>query len=255
VAYAWNNVWGWGREDAAYRLANAGFDVVLCNATQLYFDLAYEKDPHESGYYWAGFVDMRAPFELVPFDAFKNAERNGMGQPVTPESLASRTRLTPEGARRIRGVQGQLWGENLRSAGDLEYMAFPRTIALAERAWAAQPSWAGVDDPREFRRQQADDWNQFANRLGQRELPRLDYLAGGVNYRLPPPGAKTTGNRVWANVALPGLSIRYTTDGSDPTVADTIYRSPIPAAKVVRMKTFDTRGRGSRTTVALTPAP
>ena len=54
--YVWNNVWGWGREDAAYRLANAGFDVVLCNATQLYFDLAYEKDTQEPGYYWAGFV-------------------------------------------------------------------------------------------------------------------------------------------------------------------------------------------------------
>jgi hypothetical protein len=27
TAYVWNNVWGWGQEDAAYRLANAGFDV------------------------------------------------------------------------------------------------------------------------------------------------------------------------------------------------------------------------------------
>ena len=45
IAYVWNNVWGWGGEDAAYRLANAGFDVVLCNATHLYFDLSCEKDP------------------------------------------------------------------------------------------------------------------------------------------------------------------------------------------------------------------
>ena len=60
IAYVWNSVLGWGREDAAYRLANAGFDIVLSNATHLYFDLANEKDPQDFGYYWAGFVGNRA---------------------------------------------------------------------------------------------------------------------------------------------------------------------------------------------------
>src|SRR5262249_35290002 len=135
-AYVWNNVWGWGREDAAYRLANAGYDVVLCNATNLYFDLACEKDPSEIGYYWAGFVDVRAPFDLIPLDVFKNADRTSMGQPVRTESLANRARLTPDGEQHILGIQGQLWGENLRSSEKLESMAFPRLISLAERAWA-----------------------------------------------------------------------------------------------------------------------
>ena len=182
----------------------------------MYFDLACEKHPDEPGYYWAGFVDTRAPFELVPLDVFKNADHDGMGRAVPAAALADRQRLTEQGARHILGIQGQLWAENLRSPAMLEYMAFPRIIALAERAWAKSPAWAEIDDAAERRRQIDKDWNQFANRLGQIELPRLDFLAGGVQYRLPPPGVVIRDGAVHANVELPGLAIRYTTDGSEP---------------------------------------
>jgi hexosaminidase len=247
TAYVWNNVLGWGREDAAYRLANAGFNVVLCNATHLYFDLACEKHPQEPGYYWAGFVSNRAPFELVPLDVFMNADRDGMGRAVPAAAFAGRQQLTEQGVRHILGIQGQLWAENLRSPATLEYMAFPRIIALAERAWAKSPAWATINDAAERPREIDKDWNQFANRLGQIELPRLDYLAGGVQYRLPPPGAVIRDRSVQANVELPGLSIRYTTDGSEPTDGASLYRSPIQTGGTIKLKSFDTRGRGSRT--------
>jgi hexosaminidase len=58
--------------------------------------------------------------------------------------------------------------------------------------------------------------------------------------------------RIHANVAYPGLAIRYTTDGSEPTAESPLYDAPIPAAGAVRLKSFDTRGRGSRT-VDITP--
>ena len=230
TAYVWNNVWGWGQEDAAYRLANAGFDVVLCNATHLYFDLACEKDPLEPGYYWAGFVSMRAPFEFIPLDMFKNAERNQHG-PAGKRRKSCRIGCAspPSGADHILGIQGQLWGENLRSQQCVEYMGFPRIIALAERAWA---SFARLGDrspiPAARKSELQRDWNQFANRLGQRELPRLDFLSGGVQYRLPPPGAVVRDGRVSANVAFPGLAIRYTTDGTEPDLAASLFQEPIP---------------------------
>ncbi len=248
TAYVWNNVWGWGREDAAYRLANAGFDVVLCNATHLYFDLACEKDPLEPGYYWAGFVDARKPFEFAPLDVFQNADRNSMGQPVNSERLARGARLTDEGARHVLGIQGQLWGENLRDSQSLEYMAFPRVIALAERAWARSPEWASTNEPVGRHRQLDRDWNQFANRLGQRELPRLDYLCGGVHYRLPPPGAAVRNGLIHANVAFPGVNVRYTDDGSEPNNMSALYREPVPFSRSIKLKSFNSRGRGSRTT-------
>jgi hexosaminidase len=213
----------------------------------LYFDLACEKDPLELGYYWAGFVGMRAPFEFVPLDIYKNGERTSMGQAIREETLSDRTRLTPSGVEHVLGIQGQLWSENLRSRESLEYMGFPRIVALAERAWASSPDWAEISDPAARKLKLERDWNQFANRLGQRELPRLDFLSGGVKYRLPPPGAVVRDGRVLANVAFPGLSVRYTTDGSKPDLAAAVFQEPIALSSTIKLRSFDTRGRGSRT--------
>jgi hexosaminidase len=176
-----------------------------------------------------------------------------MGQRVSRESLAGRVGLTAAGAKHVLGMQGQLWGENLRTPQAVEYMAFPRVIALAERAWASHPSWADIEHPKERRRQLGVAWNEFANRLGQRELRRLDYFLGGVSYRLPPPGAVVRSGRVWANIEIPGLQIRYTTNGAQPAADDEVYHGPIRATGVVKLRSFDTLSRGSRTvTVTVT---
>jgi hexosaminidase len=232
--YAWNNAWGGGHEDLAYRLANAGYPVVLANASHLYFDLAQAKDPHEPGYYWAGFVGTRDVFVFCPLDAGSTAGTNAMGHAVS----AAMTRLDAAGATRIAGLQGQLWGENSRTPARIEYMMAPRLIALAERAWSPDPGWrdqAAV----------ARDWNAFANRLGQRVLPQLD-AALAYGYRLPPPGVAFIDGAFHANVALPGLALHYTLDGSEPSAHSLRYSVPV-AAGSIRIATFDTRGRKSRT--------
>jgi len=126
-------------------------------------------------------------------------------------------------------------------------MAFPRAIALAERAWARSPDWSKVSDPAVRNSETQSDWNQFANRLGQRELPRLDYLFGGIHYRLPPPGALVRDGQVRANVAFPGLKVRYTTDGTEPNENAAVLGEPIPFSPHIKLRSFDTRGRGSRT--------
>jgi hexosaminidase len=250
LPYVWNNVWGWGAEDLGYQLANAGYRVVLANATNLYFDLAYDKHPEEPGYAWAGFVDTRKAWEFVPFDLYQNARADLMGNPIDPATaFAGRARLTAEGRRRIRGIQGQLWAENTKGREVLEYQAFPKLLGLAERAWAAQPEWVRAADAAERQHLQRSAWNEFANRLGQRELPRLDRLHGGVLYRLPPPGAAIQGGLLEANSAFPGLTIRYTTDGSEPTSSSEPYAGPVPVSGTVKLRTFDDRGRGSRTSV------
>ena len=248
--YVWNTVLGWGTEDTAYKLANAGFKVVMSNATNLYFDLAYDKDPQETGYYWAAFVDTKKPFELVPLDLYKSAWEDRMGNAIDPETaFSSHTRLTNAGRQNILGIQGQLWAENVKSPAAMEYQAFPKMLGLAERAWAAQPAWATAEDPATRKAQLADAWNRFANRLGRHALPQLDHLYGGVAYRLPPPGAILEDGLLKANVAFPGLALRYTTDGTEPTASSTLYEGPAAVTGTVKLRTFDTRGRGSRTTV------
>jgi hexosaminidase len=234
-------------------LANAGYPVVLCSATNLYLDLAYEKDPLEPGLIWAGFVDARDPFSFVPQDVFKSKATDLMGHPIDIAGLgANRQRLTAKGLRRVLGIQAQLWSERIRGIDQLEYMAFPRLLAVAERAWAAAPAWADLPDPLHAP-QFAHAWNEFANRVGQREMPRLDVLFGGVAYRLPPPGAVILDGMLHANVEFPGLTIRYTLDGSEPTAASAEYREPVPVTGPVKLKSFDTRGRGSRTTIVEPP--
>ncbi len=251
--YAWNNAWGWGQEDVAYRLANAGYQVVLANAASLYFDLACAKDGDEPGYYWAGFVGTRDAFTFCPLDITATPGLEPMGGKPSAVSLAAMQKLDAGGRTRIAGLQGQLWGENANSRQRIEYLTAPRLIALAERAWSPDPQWQAISAPAERQEAVAAAWNEFANRLGQRVLPRLD-AALGYGYRLPPPGVvlNASGGQVAvsANVALPGLSLHYTVDGSEPRADSPKYTAPVPrplGATALKIATFDTRGRASRT--------
>ena len=244
--YVWNNTWGSGTEDCAYRLANAGYNVVLSNAASLYFDMAYAKDPDEPGYYWAGFVETRQAFSFCPLDTTVTPGRNAMGHDISPAVFEP---LDPAGATRIAGIQGQLWGENSRSRDRIEYLAAPRLIALAERAWAPDPGWSLIADADERAKCIERDWNEFANRLGQRVLPHLDKAPLAYGYRLPPPGLLWKDGAAHANVALPGLALHYTTDGSEPDSGSWRYAAPVavaPHSPALKIATLDTRGRKSR---------
>ena len=247
--YVWANIWGSGTADHAYQLANADYEVIMSHASNLYLDMAHNKHPQEDGYYWAAFIDNAGPFDFVPLDLYKSAHEDAMGHPLPPDAFADAERLTDEGRQNVVGVQGQLWGETLRSTDRMEYMAVPRLMSLAERAWALQPDWATVDDPADRMTQRGTAWNAFANRLGQRELPRLTALDPDWTYRLPVPGAVIEDGQLKANVALPGLMIRYTTDGTTPTAQSPPYTGPvsITGAEVVKLRAFDAQGRGSRT--------
>jgi hexosaminidase len=248
IPYIWNNVWGWGGEDLGYRLANAGYKIVLCNASNLYFDCAYNKDPKEPGLYWPGFVDTRKAYEFIPLDIFKSTTTDRLGNQINPDQYNNHIRLSETGENNILGIQGQLWGEELVDSVRLEYMAFPKVLGLAERAWAKQPEWAkGEVDEEE--KKLSRDWNVFVNSVGQREMIRLDNFGNGIEYRIPPPGAVIEDGLLKANIAYPGLDIRYTTDGTDPTEKSDLYKSPVPVKKVVKLRTFNSLGRGSRVAI------
>ncbi len=247
--YVWNSVFGWGNEDLGYKLANAGYPIVMSNVTNLYFDLAYSKDSKEDGYYWGGLVDTKKAYEFAPFDLYKVARFDRWGNPIADTAFAKKQVLTPKGKKNILGIQGQLWSETVKGSEMMESYIMPRLLGLAERAWAPQPNW--VNDANKETREAAlnKEWNIFANQLGQNELPRLDYQFDGVGYHIPLVGVKVMNGKVHANVVFEGLTIRYTTDGSEPTADSKVYTNAFETAKgnTVKFKAFTTNGRSSRT--------
>jgi hexosaminidase len=83
--------------------------------------------------------------------------------------------------------------------------------------------------------------------VGKRELPRLDQDGLPVNYRIPTPGLKVVDGSVLCNLQLPGFTLRYTTDGTEPTAKSPAVLGPIAAKGVVRAAAFDGRGRKGAT--------
>ena len=50
-----------------------------------------------------------------------------------------------------------------------------------------------------------------------------------------------------ANVQFPGMTIRYTTDGTEPTTTSPIYTEPIAATGTIKLKVFNKAGRSGQT--------
>lgn len=233
--------------DLGNRLANAGFPVILCNVNNFYFDLAYTHHPAERGLYWGGFVNTRSSFDFIPYDVFKCNMADKWGNPYNPETdFAGMEKLKLDAHKQIVGLQAELWSETVKGGTMAEYYYLPKLIGFAERAWVGQASWGTISDQEKRVASMDRDWNRFANIIGQREMPRLDYLFGGFNYRLPPPGGVQRDGLLYANVDFPGLSIRYTTDGSEPGTDSPLYSEPVEVSGKVMLRSFDTRGRGSR---------
>ncbi|MEI7586491.1 family 20 glycosylhydrolase [Runella sp.] len=241
IPYVWNNVFD---PDMGYKIANAGYPVVLCNVTNFYFDLAYNNDPKEPGLYWAGFVDTRDNYTFAPYDMFKTTYTTAMGKPMVFDKVE---RLKPEARKNIMGVECQLWSETVKGRDMMEYYTLPKLMGFAESAWSAERPWENISDKATREKVIQTGWNVFVNTLAQKELPRLSYLNGGYNYRVPLPGTLVENGTLKANSSFPGLTIRYTTDGSEPSEKSTEYKNPINVTGTVKLKSFDAAGKGSRT--------
>ena len=234
--YVWNNLDD--NADLAYRLANAGYATVLAPVTNLYFDMAQQKDPREPGHNWGGYLDLDRVFDYAPLDA-RNARGEGM------------LSLTEDGRRRVRGLEATLFSETVREPWRIDYMLMPRLFGLAERAWVVDPPWANEVDGSRAKVLHAADWSRFVNQIGKQLLPRLDAELPGLHYRIAAPGLRLQGGSVLANQQLPGLVLRYTLDGSEPGVGSKAVTGPITDKGLIRVAAFNSLGRrGHISTIA-----
>jgi hexosaminidase len=138
--------------------------------------------------------------------------------------------LNAKEAKGIVGAQANTWSEMIPSENRADYMIFPRMTALAENLWSINSDYQG-----------------YLKRLN-RHYPRLEYL--GVRYRLPDiPGLVeenvfTSEGLLNPTKPLPGLSIRYTTDGSLPNGNSTLLEAPllIKQEAFIRLAAFTKQG-------------
>ena len=233
--YCWNTVPG--SDEVVYQTANNGYPVILCNVGNFYMDMAYNGHPDERGLDWGGYVDESVSFSMLPFSIYRSLRVDMAGNPIDlGNAEKGKTALTEIGKKHIMGVQGQLFAETIRSFDGVEYLLFPKILGLAERGWNAHPVWENLSGVRE---QQA--FNQalalYYEKISKSEMPY--WAKNGINFRLPQPGLLVKDGNLYANVAIDGAEVRYTTDGSEPTAQSTLWKEPVKCGSlVVKAKTF-----------------
>ena len=225
----------WGGTSSVYEWSKKGYDVIVSNPDYVYMDMPYEVDAKERGYYWATrATDTRKMFGFAPENMPQNAEtsvdRDGNG-------------FTGKGeieAKPFYGLSAQLWSETVRNDEQYEYMVFPRVLAAAERAWH-RADWendykVGVEYSQNSnlvdKAALNQDYNRFANVLGQRELAKLE--KAGIDYRLPVPGAKIESGKLAMNVQFPGVELQFSEDGETWLTYDDNQRPSVEGGVYIR---------------------
>lgn len=244
--YCWNTIPEQGGDEVPYKLANAGYPIILCNVGNFYLDMAYCYHVEEPGLRWGGYVDEYVTFDMLPFDIYKSLRRNLKGESVDIKTASNgKQPLTKEGYKNIKGLSGQIWAETIRSFEQIEYYLFPKVFGLAERAWNAQPSWALSPDSKVY----VDAKRKYNAGIVTYELPRL--AKRGINFRVSPPGIIVKDGLLFVNTTNPNAVIRYTTDGSGPTENSVKWQTPIACdAPQIKAKAFYL-GKESVTTVLI----
>ncbi|MDD3787918.1 MAG: family 20 glycosylhydrolase [Petrimonas sp.] len=187
-------VMSWRGEEAGIKAAEAGHDVIMTPGKYCYFD-QYQGFPDTQPEAIGGFLPIEKVYSYNP----------------VPDSL------TAETAKHILGVQANMWAEYIATQKHAEYMIWPRLLALAEVAWTKPEN---------------KSWDNFKTRVNH-AIPYLQ--SKGFNpYTLSKQPFLETKTDKEQNAILVTLSselypvdIRYTTDGSQPSVASEIYTEPI----------------------------
>ncbi|AWB68064.1 beta-N-acetylhexosaminidase [Saccharobesus litoralis] len=214
-----SNVWStlfWNGHQTLHDHINKGWQVVVSNPDVTYFDFPYEAHPDERGYYWASrATNTYKVFQFMPDNTPAMAEvwHDRQNQPYSADD--SQTSIT--NGQRAAGLQAHLWSETTRLDVTVDYLLFPRLLALAERAWH-QADWELAYQPNRQYSQQSGyltqqdqqqrdrDWQMF-NQALSRELAKLEKAQ--VQYRVATPGAKLQAGQLYMNHILPKTQLQY----------------------------------------------
>ena len=146
-------VMSWRGTAGGIKAASMGYDVIMTPTTYCYIDYTQSadltKEPFGITHQWTKGDVAEHPITLERVYGYDPLEE-----------------IPAEDQSHIMGVQCNLWTEYIATPEHLEYMLFPRVIALSEIGWS-EPAKKDID--------------KFRANLASHELPILDLL--GVNYR------------------------------------------------------------------------
>lgn len=244
IPYVWNNIWSGGREDMNYKFANLGFKTVMSNSSAFYFDMADDRDMESHGLNWSGYVDYFDTWAIDPENIFANATLNEKHQ-LSEDYIATKVRLDSDKRSNLIGIQSQLFGETVRTEHILNEMLLPNMLVFAERAWDSRPTWTSLPAEQQ-KAPMLEQWNVFANTLGQQVIPFLNHQFKNLNIHLPKPGGIIANDTLFVRTQFPGIKVRYSTDGSLPTANDKVYNNPIAVANdaKIMLRAFDNNKGG-----------
>ena len=197
AAMAWHN------PEAALRALKKGHDIVMAPYHYTYFDF-YQSDPRlEPDITYAGLgLDTVYAFEPAP------------------------PGLTAEENKHLLGGEACLWTENFATPERVEYMLLPRLLALAEVLWSPATK---KDYPRFVRKTEL-----HFDRL---RAAGIDFATSMYNVTI---GPEFAADRGCIRVSLADQThlypIRYTLDGSRPTVQSAVYDGPLSVRKSAELR-------------------
>lgn len=231
--YIWSTV---GKSDTIpYSVANNGYPVILCNVNNFYIDMSYNRHQYEPGLNWGAYIDEFASWNAQPFNIYQSSRHDIPGNSIDlVNATKGKPELNKDAKSNIKGVQAQLFSETIRNYDMVEYYTFPKIFGLVERGWNTNPGWGKDPNNTEIYDQCRVQYNL---KIGSQELPRLKNKH--TNFRIGQPGLKIINGMLHANTQYPDMTVRYTTDGSEPTATSAEWNFPIACnAKLIKAKAF-----------------
>lgn len=187
-------VMSWRGEAGGIKAAQLGNDVIMTPNTYCYLDY-YQENPEFAPLAIGGFVSLERAYDYEPIP----------------------TALTVDEAKRITGIQGNIWGEYVATIEKFEYMAFPRLLALAEVAWSQPENKNRERFIANLKKEFSFFQKRNVNTCREYFRPRIQSGWDNENGRFA----------ITLETICPDTDIRYTLDGSEPTSESKVYKDPI----------------------------
>lgn len=196
-------VMSWRGESGGIAAAKQHHDVVMTPNSYLYFDYYQSLDKANEPLAIGGYLPLETVYSYEPM----------------PKEL------TADEARHIIGVQANIWTEYMPTFKQMQYMALPRLAALSEVQWS-QPA--------------LKDYTSFTNRLTEftHMYDRLGYNYAKHLYNV---AIHVDSDNKWREILIHMTTagkaeIRYTLDGTEPTVNSTLYTGAIVLQKSAKIR-------------------